>query len=60
MQHVWESWIFYTQFQPESLKERGVMLFEGIDGWITLKYEDFILYVEVYLAQDSVNRKILW
>jgi hypothetical protein len=56
MQHVWERWIIYTQFQPKNLKERGVVLFEGI----TLKYDDFIHCVEVYLAQDSVSREILW
>ena len=60
MQHVWESWLFYAQFQPENLKERGAVEFEDIDGWITLKYEDSTLCVEVYLAQVSVSREILW
>jgi hypothetical protein len=60
MHHVWESWIIYTQFQPANLKKRGVVEFEDTDGWITLKYEDSTFCVEVYLAQDSVSREILW
>jgi hypothetical protein len=59
MYHMWESWIIYTQFQPANLKERGVLEFEDIDGWITLKYEDSTFYVEVYLVRDSVSREIL-
>jgi hypothetical protein len=54
MQHVWESWIIYAQFQLENLKERGVVLFEDITS------DEFIHCVEVYLAQDSVSREILW
>ena len=54
---MWERWIIYTQFQPENLKERGVVEFEGIDGWTTLTYGDSTLCVEVYLAQDCASRE---
>jgi hypothetical protein len=49
-----------TRFQPENLKERGILEFKGTRGWIIFKYEDstqsgYRNMGYVHLTQDSVE-----